>query len=139
MPGQSNDHVNQGNVPSDGLYLPNRAWATAASSAGGMASDAPTLAAWGYRLYGGDVLPVDRVAEMTTPIAADYGLGTGVFTDNRGESTRRLVGHSGLIPGYSSQLIVDPERQISIAVLSVGNATQEIGEVVEDLLAVLGN
>ncbi|MGS0688647.1 serine hydrolase domain-containing protein [Nakamurella sp. GG22] len=137
MPGQTNDGTTQGNVPSDGKFLPNRAWATAADGAGGMASDAPTLAAWGYRLYGGHLLAVDRVAEMTTPVVGDYGLGTGVFTNNRGDTTQRLVGHSGSIPGYSSELGVDPDRQISVVLLFVGNADREVDDVFADLLAVL--
>ena len=58
MPGQPNFGLYGGNVvPSDGVYLPSRAWATAVGGAGCIASDAPTLAAWGYRLYGGYVLP----------------------------------------------------------------------------------
>jgi D-alanyl-D-alanine carboxypeptidase len=137
MPGQRNDGVHRGSVPSDGVYLPSRAWATAVGGAGCIASDAPTLAAWGYRLYGGYVLPVDRVAEMTTPIAGDYGLGTAVFTGNRGANTDSPVGHSGSTPGYSSEMGVDPHRQISVAVLFVGNADQGVDQALANLLAVL--
>src|SRR5664279_345531 len=140
MPGQRNDGQHRGNVPSDGVYLPSRAWATAAGGAGCIASDAPTLAAWGYRLYGGYVLPADRVAEMTTPIAGDYGLGTAVFTGNPGDITPTAdlpVGHSGSIPGYSSEMGVDPLRQISVAVLFACNADQGVDQVFANLLAVL--
>ena len=140
MPGQRNDGQHRGNVPSDGVYLPSRAWATAAGGAGCIASDAPTLAAWGYRLYGGYVLPADRVAEMTTPIAGDYGLGTAVFTGNPGDITPTAdlpVGHSGSIPGYSSEMGVDPLRQISVAVPFACNADQGVDQVFANLLAVL--
>ena len=77
---------------------------------------------------------------MTTPIAGDYGLGTAVFTGNPGDSTAtadRPVGHSGSMPGYSSELGVAPRRQISVAVLFAGNADQTVDQVFADLLAVL--
>ena len=37
----------------DGQFLPNRAHASVAGAAGGIAADAATVARWGYRLYGG--------------------------------------------------------------------------------------
>ena len=46
-------------------YLPCRAFASAFAAAGGLAADAPTVARWGYQLYGGRVLPPDLVGEMT--------------------------------------------------------------------------
>jgi len=63
-----------------------------------------------------------------------------VFTGNPGDSTAaadRPVGHSGSMPGYSSELGVTPHGQISVAVLFVGNADQAVDQVFADLLAVL--
>jgi hypothetical protein len=38
----------------------------AAGAAGGMAADAPTLARWGYQLYGARLLPAETVHQMMT-------------------------------------------------------------------------
>ena len=96
----------------DGSYLPNRAWATALGAAGGAAADAPTLAAWGYRLYGGHLLAAETTRRMATPVAVGYGLGTNL--------TNTTVGHSGRVPSYTSLLTVIPTEKMSIAILLVG-------------------
>ena len=46
--------------------------------------------------------------------------------------TYPVVGHDGVHPGYTTMLVVDPERQVSIAVLAVGAADAE--NIVVDLL-----
>lgn len=96
----------------DGSYLPNRAWATALGAAGGIAADAPTLATWGYQLYGGHILTSETTRLMTTPVTIGYGLGTTL--------TNTTVGHPGLVPSYASLLTVIPADRISIAILLVG-------------------
>ena len=107
--------------PSDG-YLPCRAMASLAYSAGSFAADARSVALWGYQLYGARVLPADVVHAMITPAAADivpevgYGLGTMVFhTVQLGIADS--IGHRGGLPGYASMLAVAPERHVSVAVL----------------------
>ena len=96
----------------DGSYLPNRAWATALGAAGGIAADAPTLAAWGYQLYGGHILTSETTRRMATPVAIGYGLGT--------QLTNTTVGHPGRVPSYTSLLTVIPTEKMSIAILLVG-------------------
>lgn len=123
-----------GAVP-DGLFLPNRALATAAGAAGGIAADAPTLASWGYRLYGGLILPPDRTVELGTPVAPEYGLGTMIVPGLAG--TDLLVGHLGSINGYSTLLLVDPTRQLSIAFLTVGTGGPALGDLIEQVLRTL--
>ena len=103
----------------DGRFLPNRALATAAGAAGGIAADAATLADWGYRLYGGLTLPADRTVDLTTPVTPGHGVGTLIWT--LAPEGTVLVGHNGRIPGYSTLLTVDPSRQIAVAVLVVGD------------------
>ena len=97
----------------DGSYLPNRAWATALGAAGGVAADAPTLATWGYQLYGGHVLTNETTRQMATPVAVGYGLGTAL--------TNTTVGHHGSVPSYTSLLTVIPTGKMSIAILLVGS------------------
>jgi len=123
------DHTDSGTP--DGHYLPNRSIASSAGASGGAAADAATLADWGYRLYGGRVLPLDLTAELSDPVTPGYGLGTlhldsapirpatGPAQDPQ-LTGLGAIGHDGSIPGYSSTLLVVPDRSLSIAVLIVG-------------------
>ena len=123
------DHAG-GGTP-DGHFLPNRSIASSAGASGGAAADAATLAEWGYRLYGGRVLPPDLTAELSHPVTPGYGLGTlhldsapvrpatGPAQDPQ-LTGLGAIGHDGGIPGYSSTLLVIPNRSMSVAVLIVG-------------------
>jgi D-alanyl-D-alanine carboxypeptidase len=122
-------------------YLPCRALATAGGAAGGMAADAPTLARWGYQLYGARLLPAETVHTMMTQESAGtvfpertvgYGLGTMLFLDVGTETT---VGHSGQSPAYSSMLAVIPARHLSAAIL-IPDEERDTYAVMADLLAV---
>jgi len=120
---------NSDSVFPDGQFVPNRAVASATGAAGGIAADAPTLATWGYRLYGGLIVDPEGTVDLTTPVVPGYGLGTAIISGLAGPDL--VVGHGGLIPGYSTLLIVDPTRQVSVAILTVGSR----GPVLNDLLA----
>ncbi len=108
-------------VDPDGPWLPSRAVATALGPAGAMAADAPTLARWGYLLYGGHVLDATAVVEMTSGGPDDwYGLGTGRLPDsgpirNDGGTA---VGHDSGPGPYTVILLVWPHRQLAIAVMT---------------------
>ena len=93
--------------------------ASAAGAAGGIAADAATLARWGYRLYGGQVLPPARTVELATEVAPGYGLGTEIIEQHWGPRGG-AVGHHGGINGYTTVLTVIPAEQVSVAVLGVG-------------------
>jgi len=106
-------------------YLPYRSLGAFAGGAGGVAADAPTLALWGYELYGGRLLGMPAVTEMTnapdaalSSSGASHGLGTMGLTTAFGLPA---VGHLGEITGYSAALVVVPERRLSVAVLVVGD------------------
>jgi D-alanyl-D-alanine carboxypeptidase len=99
-----------------GGYLPARCLASSAGPAGGMASDAMTLARWGYLLYGGWVLDDELLAAMTDFKGGGYGLGT--------QSHGNFVGHAGTVPGYTAQLLAFPEDGVSIAVLMNTNGSE---------------
>ena len=135
-----------GVVP-DGHFLPNRAIASSAGAAGGIAADALTLARWGYRLYGGLVLSPDWTAAMSTPITEQYGLGTFIVGDGpQGAPDARLtgigaIGHPGLVfPGYQALLLVIPDDQLSVSVLTIAPGTvgsTEAPVIVADILDVM--
>lgn len=98
-------------------YLPTRALASWAWSAGGIAGDVTSAATWGYLLYGGRIIDPELVATMH-PL--DDGLGYGFGTE--GGATVRppsftFVGHTGDFGPYRSKLIVATERPLAIAVL----------------------
>lgn len=125
--------------PPDG-YLPCRALATAGGAAGGMAADAPTLARWGYQLYGARLLPAETVHAMMTPETAGtvfpgvgYGLGTMLFL---GLGTEANVGHSGRSPAYSSMLAVIPARHLSAAIL-IPDEDRDTEAIMDELFAAL--
>jgi CubicO group peptidase (beta-lactamase class C family) len=95
-------------------YLPCRSIASASMANGGMAADAPSIARWGYQLYGGRVVPVTIVNAMTAG-EGEYGLGTERYSQSLGLG--EAYGHRGEIPGYSTMLAVVPERRIAVSLL----------------------
>jgi D-alanyl-D-alanine carboxypeptidase len=100
---------------------------------GGLAADAPTVARWGYQLYGGRVLPSDLVRQMTAG-NGEYGLGTMRFTRlfGIGES----YGHAGDMPDHTSLLVVIPEKKVSIAVI-LADGGRNIARPMSDLTQAL--
>ncbi|HEY3561987.1 MAG TPA: serine hydrolase domain-containing protein [Kribbella sp.] len=95
-------------------YLPCRAFASLAAAPGGLAADAPTVARWGYQLYGGRVLPAFLVNQMTAG-NDEYGLGTMQFTRQFGLGD--AYGHAGDMPDHTSLLVVIPAKRVSIALI----------------------
>jgi D-alanyl-D-alanine carboxypeptidase len=99
-------------------YLPSLASASTGQGGAGMAADAPSLARWGYLLYGGRIISGDLVATMTTKVAdtlyGAYGFGT-MIADTDGQA---VVGHPGDYIQYSSLLLVWPGIRTAVAVLA---------------------
>jgi D-alanyl-D-alanine carboxypeptidase len=97
-------------------YLPSKAAASTGNGAAGMAADAPTLARWGYLLYGGRVLEPAALAPMMKPNwSSDLGYGFGSTFDNT--SGTLVVGHGGDYMGYSSILLAWPVTHTAVAIL----------------------
>jgi CubicO group peptidase (beta-lactamase class C family) len=103
-----------------GGYLPARCLASSAGPAGGMASDATALAAWGYLLYGGWILGDEALAAMTD-FDGGYGLGAHDQHSRLGVSA---VGHEGTVPGYTAQLLTFPDEGLAVAVLMNTNGDE---------------
>jgi D-alanyl-D-alanine carboxypeptidase len=106
---------------SDGSTLvPFTAVATAAFSAGSIASTSGDLARWARALYGGDVLSPASLAEMLTfdpeiqrYAALAYGLGVSrVKIDGRFVA----IGHTGALAGTRAAIRWLPKQQVSVAV-----------------------
>jgi D-alanyl-D-alanine carboxypeptidase len=101
-----------------GGYLPSLASVSAFPFAGGMASDAPSLARWFKALCAGDIVSQATLTEMAepTPISnGTYGLG---LLDTTGGYSRGAVGHQGELFGYMSWAACLPEEGAVVVVLS---------------------
>jgi D-alanyl-D-alanine carboxypeptidase len=84
-----------------------------------MAADAPSLARWGYLLYGGRIIDGHLVETMTTEatVAVDvgsYGFGTMIAV----MEGVTIVGHLGDGIQYSSILLVWPSTRTAVVVLA---------------------
>jgi D-alanyl-D-alanine carboxypeptidase len=114
-------------------YLPCRAFASLSAAPAGLAADAPTVARWGYQLYGGRVIPGDLVSQMIDG-DGDYGLGTMLFTQQFGVGD--AYGHRGDMPDHTSLLVVIPAKHVSIALL-LANGGRTIDRRMSDLTKAL--
>lgn len=112
-----------------GGYLPARCLASGAGPAGGMASDAMTLARWAYLLYGGWVLGDQALAAMTDFLDG-YGLAAHDHASTFGFPA---LGHEGTVPGYVTSLLAFPEDGLAVAVLVNTNGVDE-----NDLIRIAG-
>ncbi|MFG1623200.1 serine hydrolase domain-containing protein [Kribbella sp. NPDC049227] len=125
--------ANPGCGPANDGYLPCRSIASLSAANGGLAADAPTVARWGYELYGGRVLPADLVSEMTKG-EGDYGLGTMRFTERFGIGT--AFGHRGEMSDHTSLLVVIPEQRLSVALL-LADGNKQVDAAMAGLLTAL--
>ena len=97
-------------------YLPSKAAASTGNGAAGIAADAPTLARWGYLLYGGRVIDPAVLAPMMKPNwGSESGYGFGSMFDKT--TGALVVGHPGDYMGYSAILLAWPDDHTSVAVL----------------------
>lgn len=74
-----------------------------------------------------------NTGKPNTPYTA-YGLGTMQFGEQLGPDS---LGHTGLLPGFSSVLAVVPERHEAVAVLIADSSTNPFS-VARKLVAALG-
>ena len=120
-------------------FTPCRSIASLSAANGGLAADAPTVARWGYQLYGDRVVPAELVSQMTAG-DGQYGLGTMLFSQSYGLGT--AFGHRGDMPDYTSLLVAIPEYKLSVAVvLADGNKHVETvaAELVTAIQPLLGS
>ena len=91
-----------------------------AYAAGSIFATASALLAWDRALFSGHVVNAESLAAMTTPVKlasghpTDYGFGLSVAN----VQGRRLVLHTGGLPGFSAQNFVFPDDGIAIATLA---------------------
>jgi CubicO group peptidase (beta-lactamase class C family) len=126
-----------------GGFLPSKAEASEANGSGCMASDAGSLALWGYQLFGGAIVSPQAIQAMTNFVGGDLGpYGMGVFDQTRLANGyfAPTVGNGGDDDGgYSSVLSVLPGQGIAIAVLTneAGNPRALVMPLAQQMAAVL--
>jgi D-alanyl-D-alanine carboxypeptidase len=114
-------------------YIPCRAIASLSAANAGLAADAPTVARWGYQLYGDRVVPADIVDQMTAG-DGQYGLGTMRYSEQFGLGD--AFGHRGDAPGYSSLMVAIPDHHVALAVL-VANGNKNVELIAQDLVTAI--
>jgi|SRR3954449_887335 D-alanyl-D-alanine carboxypeptidase len=114
-------------------YLPCRAFASLLAAVDGLAADAPTVARWGYQLYGGRVLPADVVAEMTKG-DGDFGLGTMLFPEQF--EIGAAYGYGGYTPDHSSLLVVIPAKKVAVSLL-LADGQRKLDTAMAELLTAI--
>ncbi|WP_181310960.1 serine hydrolase domain-containing protein [Nocardioides campestrisoli] len=104
----------------------------AMAPAGQLWSTIADLVLWGQFLSGArpDMLDPSSLAEMTTEVTEDFGLGIRLLPGTGG----LLVGHSGSMPGYLAALFVDPGSGIGGTVLANATTGVDQTQLVLDLI-----
>jgi D-alanyl-D-alanine carboxypeptidase len=103
--------------------LPFTAIHSMAFTGGGMVSNVGDLARWGNDLFNARATSQATVDEMmhsisSTPDESGDYLGYGIWTNNRISETEYFVGHNGRAPGYRSVMFYQPDRNMTIAVMT---------------------
>jgi hypothetical protein len=94
-----------------------------AFTGGGLVSNAADMANWGNALYGGRATSTATLKTMIKSISdvpdpdGDY-LGYGIYTNDNVSTTDYFYGHTGRAPGYRSIMWYQPDRQMTISVIT---------------------
>lgn len=94
-----------------------------AFSGGGIVSNAGDLAEWGNALFGGRATSPSTIQTMLRSISStpdedgDY-LGYGIWTNKKVSATDYFVGHNGSSIGYRSVMMYQPDRKMTIAIVT---------------------
>lgn len=92
-------------------------------SSGGLITNVADMAEWGNSLFGGRATSQSTLDEMINSISAtpdqdgDF-LGYGVFRTTRISATDVFIGHDGSAPGYRSVMFYQPDRKMTITILT---------------------
>ena len=91
-------------------------------AAGALCSTIGDLLTWNRALHGGKLLQPASYTAMTTPTgsAAARGYGFGIISAKIG--TRTMLTHGGGIPGFLTRNLYVPDAELSVTVLTNGDA-----------------
>jgi D-alanyl-D-alanine carboxypeptidase len=94
-----------------------------AFTGGGIASNVADVAEWGSALFGGRATSKETLDAMLNSISStpdvdgDY-LGYGIWRSTKMSSTEKFIGHDGNAPGYRSVMFYQPEKKLTLVVLT---------------------
>ena len=103
--------------------FPFTAISTLEFTSGGLVTNVAELAEWGNSLFGGRATSQSTINEMINSISltadpdGDF-LGYGIFRTTRISATDEFIGHDGNAPGYRSVMFYQPDRKMTIAILT---------------------
>lgn len=103
--------------------FPFTAISTLEFASGGLITNIADMAEWGNSLFGGRATSESTIDDMANSISAspdvdgDF-LGYGIFRTTRISSTDEFIGHDGNAPGYRSLMFYQPDRKMTIAILT---------------------
>lgn len=103
--------------------FPFTAISTLESASGGLISNIADMSEWGNSLFGARATSQSTLDEMinsvsSTPDQDGDFLGYGVFRTTRISATDVFIGHDGNAPGYRSVMFYQPDRKMTIAILT---------------------
>ena len=94
-----------------------------AFTGGGLVTNIADLAEWGNSLFGGRATSQSTIDMMINSISStpdpdgDY-LGYGIFRTTKISANDVFIGHDGNAPGYRSVMFYQPDRKMTIAILT---------------------
>jgi D-alanyl-D-alanine carboxypeptidase len=103
--------------------FPFTAISTLEFASGALIANIADMAEWGNSLFGGRATSESTLTEMINSISAtpdedgDF-LGYGVFRTTRISATDVFIGHDGNAPGYRSVMFYQPDRKMTITILT---------------------
>ncbi|MFL5773636.1 MAG: serine hydrolase [Flavisolibacter sp.] len=103
--------------------LPFTAIETISFTSGGIVSNARDLSEWGSALFGGRATSTQTINQMVNSISTtpdedgDY-LGYGIWRTTKISSTDVFLGHDGSATGYRSVMFYQPERKLTLVVMT---------------------
>ncbi len=103
--------------------FPMTAIGSLAFTGGAIVSNAADVAEWGNALFGGRATTRSTIDTMLNSISATPDqdgdkLGYGIFTNTKISASDYFVGHDGNAVGYKSVMFYQPDRKMTIAVLT---------------------
>jgi len=94
-----------------------------AFTGGGLVTNISDLSEWGNSLFGGRATSQSTIDQIVNSISStpdpdgDY-LGYGIFRTTKISANDVFIGHDGNAPGYRSVMFYQPDRKMTIAVLT---------------------
>jgi len=109
-------YTNISRFPLDGIV-------SLAFTGGGIVSNVADVAAWGNDLFGGRATSKSTLNTMLNSVADTVDedgdkLGYGVIVTSKISDSDYFIGHDGNAPGYRSVMYYQPDRKMTIAILT---------------------